>query len=276
MTVRNILIFLILAALVLTGCVPAGEAPREETQVPVIIATEPATEPPATEPPATEPVETLPPETEPPTHPLHSELYIEGLDVADVILYFNEVCLDAEVVHGGDASLLQKWAEPIRYTLFGEYTQEDLETLTAFCDWLNTVEGFPGIGEAEDSLQANLRIHFCTQEEMPALMGEWAVGLDGAVTFWYLDDEIYDATICIRSDIPQDLRNSIILEELYNGLGPVQDTALRPDSIIFAEYSQPQELTAVDRLLLQLLYHPGLVCGMDAAACEEAIRNLYY
>ena len=52
-----------------------------------------------------------------PTEPIHSPLYIEGLDVEDVILYFNEVCLDAEFVHSGNATLLQKWTEPIFYKI---------------------------------------------------------------------------------------------------------------------------------------------------------------
>jgi hypothetical protein len=67
----------------------------------------------------------------------------------------------------------------------------------------------------------------------------------------------------------------VLLEELYNGLGPVQDTALRPDSIIYAEYSTPQRLSDVDELLLRLLYHPTLQPGMDRAACSEAIQQLY-
>jgi hypothetical protein len=66
------------------------------------------------------------------------------------------------------------------------------------------------------------------------------------------------------------------MEEIYNGLGPVQDTALREDSLIWQGYSIPQELTAVDELILKLLYHPDILCGMDARQCEEVIRALYY
>jgi hypothetical protein len=59
-------------------------------------------------------------------------------------------------------------------------------------------------------------------------------------------------------------------------LGPIQDTGLRPDSIIYQEYSEPQELTEVDELILKLLYHPDILPGMNAAQCEEVIRRLYY
>lgn len=224
--------------------------------------------------------ETSHPETSeatlPPTEAEHSPLYIEGVTVEDVILYFNEVCLDAEFVEGGDPTRLQKWVEPISFSILGSPTKEDLQILYGFTDWLNTIEGFPGMYEAQYDSDANLTIHFCTQDELLDIMGSHYTGVDGAVTFWYRNDEIYDATICYRTDLDQYLRNSVILEEIYNGLGPVQDTALRPDSIIYSEFSQPQSLTEMDELILKLLYHPQLECGMNAAECEAVIRSLYY
>jgi hypothetical protein len=107
-------------------------------------------------------------------------------------------------------------------------------------------------------------------------MGSNFSGCDGGVTIWYLQNEIYDATICYSTETDQFVRNSVILEELYNSLGPAQDTNLRPDSIIYGPYSEPQELTEIDKLILILLYHPRLECGMDAVQCEAVIRELYY
>ena len=256
-TLSVLLIFILL-----TGCGKSGIPPQSTVD----------TEPPTTVPVTTE--ATLPP-TQPPTQPPLPSLAIPGIPVEDVLLYFNEVCLDAEITHSGDPSRLQKWEDPICYFLFGEPTQEDLAVLTEYTQWLNTIHGFPGIRETENQWEANLRIHFCTQEELITLMGEAFTGMDGAVTFWYEDDVIYDAIICIRTDLDQTLRNSVILEEIYNGLGPIQDTWLREDSIIFAGYSEPQALTAMDELLLELLYRPELQCGMDARECGILIGELY-
>ena len=212
-----------------------------------------------------------------PELPKHSPLYIPGLPVEDVILYFNEVCLDGEIVHGGDPSFVQKWVSPIYYTLEGSYTEEDLAVLNSFTAWLGTVEGFPGIYETDDIYTANLRIYFCGSEaEMVDIMGDFAYGLDGAVTFWYSYNEIYDATICYRTDIPQYTRNSVIIEEIYNGLGPIQDTSLREDSIIYSGFSEPQWLSPIDELILRLLYHPDIKVRMSAGECEQVIRTLYY
>ena len=216
---------------------------------------------------ATEPMETV---------PEHSQLYIPEISVDDVIVYFNEVCLDAEFITEGDPSRLQKWTIPIYYKIYQNPNQEDIAVLNSFAAWLNTLEGFPGIYETDDPTVANLNIYFCSQHQMLDILGNNFASMDGGVTFWYRDDEIYDAIICYRTDIDQYVRNSVILEEIYNGLGPIQDTSIRTDSIIYSEYTQPQSLTEIDELILKLLYHPNMRCGMNREECEKVIRNLYY
>ena len=216
------------------------------------------------------------PEESAPPADLHSPLYLEGVETDDVVRYWCEVCLDAEFVHAGDPSRLQRWETPIRYQILGAPTQDDMDTLESFCQWLNTIEGFPGIRQCTGDEEANLQIHFLDKDAYLALMGESFANTDGGVTFWYNNDRIYDGTIGIRTDLDQALRNSVILEELYNGLGPIQDTSLRPDSIIYSGFSQPQQLTAMDELILRLLYHPRMECGMDPEACREVIAALYY
>ena len=267
---KKMILPILLCALVLSAC---GADPDTSEPAVTVSAATPEAVPTIS---VTVPVEETTEPAEVPTEPDHSALYIPGVDVEDVIIWFNEVCLAAEYVHSGDPSFLQKWDTPIIYCVQGSPTDYDLEVLESFAQWLNTLEGFPGISETADPLAANLDIHFCTQPEMISLMGEWTNGLDGAVTFWYDDNRVYDAVICVRSDLDQYLRNSVILEELYNGLGPIQDTSLREDSLIYAGYSEPQEPTNIDRLILQLLYHPDVKCGMISAQCEELIRKLYY
>ena len=261
------LVFLLLLSLVLTGCLAPQEVPEAivpTTQASTLPITEPTTLP-ATE-PATEPAE---------TEPEAQSLYIPGVSVEDVIRYFNEVCLDAEFVNSGDPSRLQRWEEPIYYDINGDPTQEDLEVLRSFVEWLNGIEGFPGMYEAASPMEARLDIHFTDSQSMVKILGENFAGMDGGVTFWYQSDIIYRGTICYLSTIHQYTRNSVILEEIYNGLGPVQDTDLRPDSIIYSGFSEPQSLTPIDELLLRLLYHPQMQCGMSASECEAVIRQLY-
>ena len=279
---KRMLALCLLLAVVLIGCgkttaVPAPtQATTPETTVPE--TTIPETTVPETTVPETTVPETTVPETTVPetTEPEHTAFYIPGIPVEDVLVWFNEVCLDSEFVTAGDPSFVQKWDSPIFYMIHGEATEEDRDVLEDFALWLNTVEGFPGISETQNTWEANLNIYFTDEQGLINIMGPNYTGLDGAVTFWYDGaDVIYNAVICIRTDIDQEVRNSVILEEVYNGLGPVQDTDLRPDSLIWQGYSIPQALTAVDELILQLLYHPDIRCGMNAAECETVIRSLY-
>jgi len=207
--------------------------------------------------------------TEPVTQPAITPEYLD-----QIILYFNEVCLDAEISDGGDPSKVQKWVMPLLCSLHGDYTEADKAVIEDFMSQLNTIPGFPGIGWVDEKTSPNMRIWFGTQDEMISLMGEHTAGFDGTVTFWYDQDEIYSCDVFVRTELDQMLRNSIILEEIYNGLGPIQDTSLRPDSIIYEDFSQPQALTETDLLILQLLYDPQIQCGMDSSDCEKIIRNI--
>ena len=165
---KRVCLAALLLALSLAGCAPEPQsaAPATETTVP-----ETTVQP-----------ETLPP---PPVYTEPVEAFAAGSGVEDVILYFNEVCLDAEFVNSGDPSFLQKWEAPIRYRIHGNPTEEDLAVLRDFSAQLNSIHGFPGIREAGGEETANLRIHFCSQEEMVDLMGSQFSHQDGAVTFWY-------------------------------------------------------------------------------------------
>lgn len=223
-----------------------------------------------------QPILTDEPTMTPSPQPAHSPLYIQGISVDDVITFFNEVCLDAEFVNSGNPSNVQKWDSKILYIILGDPTGEDKEKLYDFVKWLNGIDGFPGMEETDNPYDAALKIHFCDNDTMIDLLGDNFYGMDGGVTFWYDYDVIYDATVCVRTDLNQTVRNSVILEEIYNGLGPVQDTDLREDSIIYSGYSEPQELTEMDELILKLLYHPDIKPGMDSQACEVVIRDLYY
>jgi hypothetical protein len=166
---------------------------------------------------------------------------------------------------------------PIYYKLLGTPTDKDIAVVEDMAKQLNAIEGFPGMYPSSENDPANMSIYFCPESDFAPLTGYPSNGNDGFVTFWYNGfNEIYSSVICIRNDIDQELRNSVIMEEIYNGLGPIQDTKLREDSIIFTGFSAPQAMTNTDLLILRLLYHPTLVCGMNADECARIISQLYY
>lgn len=210
----------------------------------------------------------------------HSKLYDERYSVKQVIKYFKEVVLDVEYSSGdGDPSVVQKWEIPLRYEITGMESKQDKKVLKNFCKQLNQIEGFPGIEKANEDEVGNVFIGFYNYDEFYENMGEVVnyEDSDGAVQFWYGTEtnDIYEMTIGYRTDIDQYVRNSVIMEEIINGLG-ITDTNLREDSIVYQGYTTPQELTDMDWLLLKILYHPDIKCGMNAKECAKVIRKIYY
>lgn len=217
---------------------------------------------------------------EAPTEPAHSELYIPGYSTEQVIEYFEEIVLHMEYTEGdGDVSLVQKWNIPMVYRIYGSPTEEDLAVLTALFARLNEIEGFPGIRAAADDEYENMTISFLDQEGFDAefsdfLNGEYAFG---ATQFWYYTDtnDIYTARVGYRTDIDQTTRTSILLEEIVNMLGTT-DTVVREDSIVYQYSNDNLALSDIDWLILKLLYHPEIQCGMNADSCRAVIERLYY
>lgn len=202
-----------------------------------------------------------------------------SLSIDEVINYFCEVVLQTEYSDGvGDATLVQKWTDRICYRIYGEATEQDKLILTEFFQQLNEIEGFPGIVPAGENDLTDLALYFYDYENFNRNFGEFLnyEMADGAVQYWYYTDTnvIYDARIGYRTDIDQYTRNSVLLEEVFNGLG-ITDTVLREDSIAYQGFSQPQELSEIDWLMIKLLYHPEMKAGVNREECVKVIRKIY-
>lgn len=214
------------------------------------------------------------------TEPLHSPLYLPEYTAEQVMEYFEEVVLDIEYSDGeGDATLVQKWLQPIRYRIFGTPTAEDLSVLESLFAELNQISGFPGISKACAEEAEQLRICFLGADVFRESFGSVIGGEEatGATEFWYYlsNNEIYSARVGYRTDLEQDVRNSVLLEEIINSLG-VSDTVLRPDSITYQYSDDNTALSEMDWVLLKLLYHPDIENGMNAQQCASVLPELYY
>jgi len=210
-----------------------------------------------------------------------SEYYLEGYQITEIYDYFCEVALSSEYFYGdGNAAAIQKWAEPIYYSISGECTDQDLAVIENFAAEINRIYGFPGMYPANDEGSANLKLFFLEPEEFRLAAERVVAGEDShGIANWHFfneSNEIYACEIYHRTDIEQHVRNSVILEEFVNGFGLGNDTALRTDSIIYAYYSEPQSLSEMDWLLLRLLYHPDMKCGLEELECRKVITNLIF
>lgn len=260
------------------ACRSVPVAPPAETIPAVTTAPTTASAQPETTAP-TEHVTTVPTEPET-TQMAHSALYLEGYSVEQVIEYFEEVALDMEYTDGtGNASLVQKWTEPIYYRVFGDVTDEDLAVMDSLFTQLNTIPGFPGIYPSAEGDIHHMALNFMDQQTFQDTFSDLILGESayGAVQFWYYTatNEIHTANIGYRTDVNQQERNSVLIEEIINGLG-IGDSVLRPDSVVYQYSNDNTGLSDMDFLILQLLYDPAIECGMDANACRNVIRQIYY
>ena len=212
--------------------------------------------------------------------PEHSDLYIEKYTLDDVLSYFEEVVLRMEYSDGtGDITCVQKWLSPIYYQLYGSYTDTDVSKLNELFTQLNNIEGFPGIYPATDTNCENLTINFLEPNDFMIQFSDVVHGEDayGAAEFLYYTEtnELHTARIGYRTDIDQNTRNSILLEEIINVLG-ISDSELRTDSIVYQYSNENTALSDVDILIFKLLYNPKIECGMNYDNCTEIIKELYY
>lgn len=272
---------ILLALLILTGC--AAQRVSAPTEAPTEY-THPHTLSGETLPPETE--ETLPPETLPPeTLPAVPDTlpHREGISTQEALDSFREVCLAAEFPGAGvDYTRLHRWEKPVIYRIASDCTPEDLATVETFAQWLNTIPGFPGMyPEGDDSGEANLLLLFWDQEALDAYTQEQSgvTGCEGYTTVWYDDENLAvdHGTIYLLNSMAQEARESVILEEIYNTLGPLQDTVFREDSIIYQLTAEEPArwLSPMDELILQLLYRPELASGDPWEHCEALIRQVY-
>lgn len=214
------------------------------------------------------------------TAPAHAALYLPEYTSQQVLEYFEEVVLCTEYSDGtGNAALVQKWKEPILYSIYGAPTEEDISVLTALFAQLNEIPGFPGIYARAEGEPENLMIGFWDSENFDMYFSEFLNGEDayGATQYWYYNDtnEIYTANVGYRTDIDQSTRTSVLIEEIINMLG-VSDTVLRTDSIVYQHSNDNTALSDMDWLILKLLYHPAMQCGTDFDGCRTVIEDLYY
>jgi len=168
---------------------------------------------------------------------------------------------------------LRRWQAPLRVLVEGEATGEDVSTLTAFMDELNTrVPGFPGISMAASAGEANVTLTFAPLADLPGLLAGYVPGNWGFFMFWTQEEVIISARVLIASDITsQQERNHLILEEVTGLLGLPNDLDEHPDSIIHQRWTTTQSLSQLDWQLLSLLYDSRLSPGMGWLQAQAAL-----
>lgn len=192
-----------------------------------------------------------------------------GYTADQIINYFCDVALGAEYGDAGENVI--KWVEPFTYHIEGEATDADLAQINALIEAINRVPGFPGMSEAGSAESADLTIHFVDADGIIAATGN---SYNGYVNIWWSDYCIENGDIYYRTDITQELRNAVIVEELCQSLGLLTDTYDHPESIFYQYHTDTTWPTTLDWAVISLLYRSEITPGMDEEAVREAAAAL--
>lgn len=164
----------------------------------------------------------------------------------------------------GSRDALVRWDTPIRIYVGGKPTKADLNTLDTFLMQLAAyVPGLPNITRVSNESSANMKIYFVPLRQLGQYVPGYVSGNWGMFHYNYTSWRITNAEIGIATDkTNQKSRNHLIKEEIVGALGLANDHDSYSDSILYQPWTTTQELSEVDWMMLNMLYHPDVYPGM--------------
>ena len=177
--------------------------------------------------------------------------------------------------YGGDDKL-SRWEEDISIYIGGEATREDIEKVDSFIMELSfRIPFLPPITRVEEENDANVKMYFVPLDEMGQYVGGYEEGNWGFGTHYWMDYVRYEGEVGVCSDVTNQIqRNHLIMEELIAVIGMTNDHYCYEDSIIYQPWTETQELSELDWLMLNMMYHPHLAPGMTAEEAEGILMNI--
>lgn len=191
---------------------------------------------------------------------------------SEVLNYFLEIGLCPEFGKC-PAPMVKKWTSDIRIQLNGNYTESDEQELEIITSELSELTGL-SIKIVESN--PNIDIHFVHYNSFKKYIPEYTgtAKQDGLFVSRNHPGSsvLYAATICIREDADELLRNHLLREELTQAMGLPDDSRAYKDSIFQKDpFYKPTEYSAMDKEVIKLLYDKKMRPGMT----ENEIRSVF-
>ena len=195
------------------------------------------------------------------------------LNQEEIYAYFSEIVFDAEY-NTSSSYDLHRWEGPIRVRVYGNPTDEDLQTLDSHIAALGEVDGMPSISRV--TLNENIELYFVPLHRIKDYIGGYVEGNWGFFKCWWnSDQQLTYSQIAISTDVTnQKQRNHLILEEFTQALGMMQDSYLYKDSIFYGKWTEIQALSALDWEIVRMTYSPLLDSGMSEAVAVHVLMEL--
>lgn len=184
--------------------------------------------------------------------------------------YFAEIAFGSEF--GESDNRIHKWAHNPRITVHGSPTPADNAALTKVIGDLNDI-----IGPIQLNLVptgGDIDLHFVPEHEFSAIADDYVPGNIGFFsTWWNGRGEITRGRVLVSTTIrQQSLRDHTIREEITQALGLARDSYTYPDSIFHQDIATATEFSAIDRGVIEMLYRPEVVPGMNRDQAFAALN----
>jgi len=202
-----------------------------------------------------------------------------------IIPWATEILLGPEY-QGPNASkrMVRRWVSSPTISVFGanaeqaRLVQSAIDKLNAVLKSARTAVRFKPV-KANDE-RASIKVHFMRFAEFTDFCKQHNMrhsGIDDAFFWnnWDSTGRFTDARVLIASDRSTSGKlNHLVLEEVTQTLGAMNDSPRKKDSIFFGGYSEVPDLSPDDRQLLTLLYR-RLKAGEPRSRVERAIRRYW-
>lgn len=197
----------------------------------------------------------------------------------EVHTYFKEVALGSEF--GNSEAVVKKWQEDIKIYVSGEESDFLRENLDRMMKEINELVSpsikLTRVNKASD---ANFEIFYGTANEYVKKEPKVKRLVSGNFGLFYVysnaQKELYRGTMYI--DISRvkakDTQRHILLEELTQALGLMNDSYEYKRSIFFQKWTLTQDYANIDRELIRLLYHPKIKPGMSPEQVDRVLQAL--
>lgn len=192
---------------------------------------------------------------------------------AQEIDYFLEIAMGSEF--GVSNSMVRKWQGEIRIHVIGNTTPEDRDTLLNVINEINFLAG-GSIYLRLDKSNPNMKIYFVPESEFAEYEPNYQPGNYGFFwTYWNRNQVINKANILISTEnVSQKERSHLIREELTQSLGLMRDSYRYENSIFYQGWTDVNEYSPIDKILIQTLYRPQIRPGMSREEVEQILRSL--
>lgn len=178
------------------------------------------------------------------------------------------------------ANRVKKYTVPVRFYIYNRSARDRRGKAAQFVQSLSS--HIPGISSrlADTPGNANFHLFIVDRKDFrqtvirDAGLTETALrNAECLVHIWFGRNGISESRAVIVSDGGEALFNRCLVEEVLQGLGPINDSPDLPESV-FNDYSSHNGLTSFDRSLLQMLYHPAIKPGMGRRDVVEILPRV--